>query len=149
MQQLKQLYRKSDGMTADIFDEVANTIANLWDAFHHLVSNDNFHWQPSLENLFASEKSHLTNLVASRDWLIVTVLQQRHGFTQGHDSVSVVGLYSFYSYVRAIEGNMWLKCAVGINDPVRYTRSLLSDCLICDGHLCDTCHIFISSDHFA
>ena len=44
-----------------------------------LVPNDNFHCQtPSMNtkfDLFGSAKCQLTNLVANRDWLIVTVLK--------------------------------------------------------------------------
>jgi len=48
----------------------------LPDAFHHLVSNDNFYRQTSLKNakfdLFGSDRCHLANLAANRDWLIAT-----------------------------------------------------------------------------
>jgi len=53
----------------------------LPDAFYHLVPNNNFHCQTPLKNakfdLFDSEKRQLANLVVNRDWLIVTVLQDR------------------------------------------------------------------------
>jgi len=51
----------------------------LPDAFHHLVPNDNCHCQTPLKkakfDLFGSEKRQLVNLVANKDWLIVTVLR--------------------------------------------------------------------------
>ena len=44
-------------------------VANMPDAFHHLASNDNFHYQAPLQtakfDLFRSEKCHLANLVVN------------------------------------------------------------------------------------
>jgi len=55
----------------------------LPNVFHHLVPNNNFHCQTPLKtakfDLSGSEKSHLANLVANTDWLIVTVLQASYG----------------------------------------------------------------------
>jgi len=51
----------------------------LPDAFHNLMSNDNFHCKMPLKNakfdILGSEKRHFANLIGNIDWLIVTVLQ--------------------------------------------------------------------------
>ena len=63
-------------VTHPSFDDGASTVARC---FNHLVANHNFHCQTPLKNakfdLFVSAKCQLANLVANRDWLIVTVLR--------------------------------------------------------------------------
>ena len=49
------------------------------DALHNLMLNDNFHcqapWKNAKYDVFGSVKCQLANLIANRDWLIVTVVQ--------------------------------------------------------------------------
>jgi len=51
----------------------------LPDAFHNLMSNDNFHCKTPLKNakfdILGSEKRHFANLIGNIDWLIMTVLR--------------------------------------------------------------------------
>jgi len=66
-------------VTHPIFEMSITLRTRLPDAFHHLVPNKNFHCQKLLKNVkfdsLDSNKCQLANLVANRDWLIVTVLQ--------------------------------------------------------------------------
>jgi len=70
----------------------------LPDAFH-LVQNDNFHCQTLYKTYFEKRqiwliwqwKSQLANLVANRDWLIVTVLQDTACKIRSTESLVLLG----------------------------------------------------------
>jgi len=85
----------------------------LSDAFHHLVTNDNVHCQTPLKNakfdLFGNEECLLANLVANRDWLIVTVLQatactfrKQSKQLQRHDSIHLSSIYTDENFSSAV-----------------------------------------------
>jgi len=81
-------------------------------AFHHLVPNDNFHYQTPLKDakfdlhVFGSEKCQLANLVVNRDWLTVSDSSTGYGMhfpahseqLQRHDSVHLSSVYTEYSF---------------------------------------------------
>ena len=90
-------------VTYPIFEISMKLRTRLPDAFYHLVANDNFYCQARLKNakfdLLGSKTCQLANLVANRDWLIVTVLQAtvciflQLAITAAWQRTSVVGLY--------------------------------------------------------
>jgi len=78
----------------------------LPDAFHHLAQTINYqtHFKNAKFDLGDSEKCQLANLVANRDWLIVTSYRLWHAFSsnakqlQRHDSVHLSSVYTDYSF---------------------------------------------------